>query len=467
MSTRRKTLIAVLVGVACTATTAEMIDPKQAKYSICGDRKVTYINGIITSQADAALDLQRLIEANGNAYHGYLLMYALAYNKMGGFPVDFYQSVMQVLSGYANATWTAFYNAVQSSIYSAGMSQSTAQKVSATVDDRYAFLKPAPYADSDLASIMNSIGPYVSSWAGRMNVFVCHSQGNLYCNLVYDKLLTIGVPSHQMGFVGVAVPYPSVRGGNTYVTSTNDLVIDSVRAALSNIPAAALPLPGNVTAPYDPNMDITGHGFIETYLTYAATKNVITNGIRAKFDGLKQTQIKTADIDSRYTFQGRAAWRDCTVPLDAYGYTRNHLAPKRPDGCGSGYPATMPGIWIVPVVDTYPVGPGPIKTRPGSSGEVPGLAKQMRDGCIAMAAGLWPAQAASGYFLPDPPPGQTAGNCAHSPVYDPVWSNARLADRYNGFRSGDGPLQEGEITWPDSNFLQGSTTSFKGPTCRN
>lgn len=464
MNTHPKTLIAVLVAAACTTTTAETIDPKQAKYNICGTRKVTYINGITTSLTQANADLLRLAAANGNAYNKYLLQYSLSYNKTGGFPVDFYQAVLQVLSGYANATWSAFYNAVQSGIYSLGMPQATAQKVSKTVDDLFALTAPARYADSDLNSIMNSIGPYVSAWRGRMNVFVCHSQGNLYCNLIYDKLLAVGVPSHQMGFVGVAVPYPSVRTGNTYVTSTNDLVIDSVRVALSNIPAAALPLAGNATVPYDPNRDVTGHAFGNTYLTYAATKNAITSGIRAEFDGLKQTQIKTADIDPMYSFTGRATWRDCTVPLDPQGHTWTYYAPKRPFSCRSGYPATMPGVWIVPVVDVTPAGPGPITTRPGSPGEVPGLAKQMRDGCIARAASIWPAQAASGYNILDPTP-NAAGYC--DSVYYSFTTNAHLASRYNGFNSGDGPLKEWEVTGQDSYYLQGGTTSYKGPTCRN
>ena len=164
---------------------------------------------------------------------------------------------------------------------------------------------------------------------------------------------------------------------------------------------------------------------------------------------------------------GRAAWRDCTVPLDPQGYTWTYYAPKRPSSCGSGYPATNPNVWIVPVVDVTPVGQGSITTRPGSPGEVPGLATQMRDGCIAMAAAMWPAQAASGYSIPDPAPGQTAGYCAYSYYYDPMWSNVRLAVRYNGFRSGDGPLKESVVTGQDSYYLQGGTLSSKGPTCRN
>lgn len=468
MIRHQKKLIALLVAAACTTTTtAATIDPNLAKYNICGWRKVTYINGITTKQSDANDDLALLMLVNGNAHNQYPLQYSLAYNKTGGFPTDFRQAVLQVLSGYVNATWAAFYNAVESAIYSSGMSETTAQLVSKKVDDLFALTKPAPYADSDLASIMNNIGPHMSYWYGRMNVFVCHSQGNLYCNLVYDKLRAAGVPSRQMGFVGVAVPYDSVPTGNTYVTSTKDFVIDTVRIAVSALPAAPKPLLANVTHPYDPVRDITGHGFSETYLHYATLKNKITSGITAEFNGLRQAQVKTADIDPTYSFMGRSAWKDCTVPLDAQGYTRTHLAPTRPSGCGAGYPAINPNIWIVPVVQVFPVGMGQVTTRPGSPGEVPGLATTQRDGCLAMAAALWPAQWKSGYSIPDPPPGQTAGHCAYSPYYDPMWSNARLAVRYNGFRSGDGPLQERLVTGQNTYFLEGSTQSYKGPTCRN
>ncbi len=453
----RKTLIAALVGAACATATAETINPNALLYDICGWRKVTYINGITTYQSDANEDLEVLKQVYGNSYKKHPVQYQVAYNQTGGFPTDFHDSVMQVLKGYTSATWDGWYQAVQSAIYTY-MPLSTAQKISKTVDDMYSLTKPSPYQDRDLTTILNNIGPNVAYWRGRMNVFVCHSQGNLYCNLVYDKLIAAGVPSQQMGFVGVAVPYWSVPTGNTYVTSTNDLVIDSVRTALLPVPLASAPLPGNATAPYDPNKDITGHSFNETYLTSAATRNKITAGIDSEFNGLRQTQIKTADIDPAYTFSGRAQWRDCSIDLDAYGYTRYRAT--RPSSCGQGYPANMPSVLIAPVVDIYPAGMGTITTRAGSPGETPGLATTMRDGCIALAAGFYKTLAATGTVA-----GDNAGYCSQTWQWDPI-SNVRLASRYKGFISGDGYWTK-TTPWQDPYYTMGGANATKGPICRN
>ena len=96
-------------------------------------------------------------------------------------------------------------------------------------------MEPSPYQDQDLTDIMNAIywqtagGQYAYAKARR--VFVPHSQGNLYMNLVYDKLIAGGTPAKSIGVVGMAVPYWSVRTGNTFVTSANDVVIDATRVS--------------------------------------------------------------------------------------------------------------------------------------------------------------------------------------------------------------------------------------------
>jgi len=58
-----------------------------------------------------------------------------------------------------------------------------------------------------------------------------------------------------------------------------------VRAAIS--PATVLP--SNVTIPYYPAIDQTGHFFIQTYLEDPAAKNMLISKITSEFDGLKTT----------------------------------------------------------------------------------------------------------------------------------------------------------------------------------
>ena len=219
------------VGTASAAN----IDPRLAKYDVCGRFEVFHINGIMTTRIQAGQNRDRIRVVYGNAYNGHLIFYGLGYNQTRGFATDLYQSALQVISGYAGATWDKFMNAVTFSVYSIGMPEATAKAIAKVVTDKYAFTKPSPYQDQDLTDIMNEINSQTAGGANAYHkarkVFVPHSQGNLYMNLVYDKLIANGTPAASMGVVGMAVPYSSVRSGNTYVTSWNDVVVDATRVA--------------------------------------------------------------------------------------------------------------------------------------------------------------------------------------------------------------------------------------------
>ena len=68
-----------------------------------------------------------------------------------------YQSALQVISGYAGATWDKFMHAVTFGVYSVGMPQATAKAIAKVVTDMFAFTKPSPYQDQDFADIMADI----------------------------------------------------------------------------------------------------------------------------------------------------------------------------------------------------------------------------------------------------------------------------------------------------------------------
>jgi len=442
---RHRTLIAVLISAACTAATAGTVaDPRLAKPDVCGSFKIIHINGIMTDQTEAGKNLQELQLRYGNAYAGHLLTYKLAYNQSRGFPTDFYQSVLQVIKGYYGATWSNFYNAVQSAIYAAGMSQATAKTISKTVDDLYGLTKPAPYQDADLNDIVTAIQA-VTQWSpGVRIVIVPHSQGNLYANLVVPKLVALGVPLTSIGVVGVAVPYSSVPTGNTYVTSANDLVIDSVRAALANIPAAAPILAANVTVPYN-SADLLGHDFIVTYFADPNARSKIIAAITSEFGTLKTTRTNPESYYPQFVFTGVSQWADCTGTPPQW------------------HPPTAPSAicwytWWEPIVSSAPAGNYVYTWRPGAPSETTALATAQANGCVALAKSVWPAA-----VLNNVASATVSGNCSYAGYSD---NDAFFAARYNGLYSGDG-VKTTVISSKDTYFAQGGTIAHILPTCRN
>jgi hypothetical protein len=265
------------VGAANAAT----IDPLLAKSDVCGRFEVFHINGIMTTRTEAEQNLRQIGVVYGNAYKEHLIAYALAYNQTRGFATDFYDSALQVIKGYTGATWDSFMNAVTFGVYSTFMPEPTAKAIAKAVTDLFAFTKPSPYQDQDLADLMLD---FQQSQTHARLVIVPHSQGNLYANLVYDKLVASGKPAKSIGVVGVAVPYSSVRSGNTYITSANDVVIDATRnATLGTV------LGPNVTIPYQPTVDVLGHNLRGTYLANSTVRSMLNSRITSEFNGLKTT----------------------------------------------------------------------------------------------------------------------------------------------------------------------------------
>ena len=245
----------------------------------------------------------------------------------------------------------------------------------------------------------------------------------------------------------MAVPYSSVRTGNTYVTSGNDLVIDSTRLpTLNNI------LSPNVsdTVPADGrHIRPQSARHLSRDTVAGGARSMMVSRITSEFNGLKTT-ITSADIDSRYTFVGQAGWADCT-----YG----------PGGIGS--PSLRPysicgyDAWLAPIVQFYTPGPTatPLTTRLGAPSEVNALATAQVNACIAIGATHWNTLATTGTVA-----GQTF-NCSAWASY-----SSELAWRYNGYRSGDSTTTT-TVTWLNPYgippTLYGNTTIYKKPICRN
>ena len=272
--------LTLLLFFCSTVVHAATIDPRVAKHDTCGRYELFSINGIMTDPIGAAANLERIKVVYGNAYKEHLIRYVVAYNQTRGLKTDFLDSAKQVISGYAGATWDKWMNAVTFGVYSLFLDAATSAAIAKKVTDLYGFTRPSSYQDEDLNSILKDI---LGGTAGNgRRLLFGHSQGNLYMNLVYDKMLATGMTPHTIGVVGLAVPFSSLRTGNVHTTSFNDVVIDAVRVAtLNNV------LSPTIAIPYAPTIDPLGHNLIKTYFANSAARTQINANITAEFGRIK------------------------------------------------------------------------------------------------------------------------------------------------------------------------------------
>jgi hypothetical protein len=142
-----------------------------------------FINGILTSQADALVEAQKLQDKLGYDLNGESLTVRLGYNAthLGGLG-DKIESLTQAFSH--------------------------------------------PLSDFDLNTILMQIHPEVTT---RKILLVGHSQGAFYTDEMYEYLVRHGVPKQSIAVYNIATPESYVAGGGGYLTSTNDKVINWVR----------------------------------------------------------------------------------------------------------------------------------------------------------------------------------------------------------------------------------------------
>lgn len=115
---------------------------------------------------------------------------------------------------------------------------------------------------------------------GRVLV-VGHSQGCLYANSAYTALAkdSDDLPMDSFGIVAVGTPSSRVAGGGSYVTRTDDLVINTVRWFYPGT------LDGNVTNGSD-SSDWKNHSFIDAYLDGDLSGSMIVSKALARANGL-------------------------------------------------------------------------------------------------------------------------------------------------------------------------------------
>lgn len=142
-------------------------------------------------------------------------------------------------------------------------------------------------SDYDLTNMLNDMSSKVKT---EKVLLVAHSQGNFYANDIYDSLASRlgGIPSESVGVYGVASPADKVSGGGSYLTSSNDKVINLVRMK------GVLPvLKANTTIVSDDVSSMFGgHDFINVYLKYKSGE--IVKNIKDELSNLKNNAIQNS-----------------------------------------------------------------------------------------------------------------------------------------------------------------------------
>lgn len=201
---------------------------------------IVYVNGVMTSYADAQNDLLRLEQIFDQKENTKDIRFENGYNPihLDGFG-DEIESISQAFG--------------------------------------------TPISDYDLDTILSQIAPEVTT---RKLLLVGHSQGSFYTNEMYDYLIAHGVPRSSIAVYNVATPADRVAGGGAYLTSGNDKLINQVRIwdAEAGLPQ---PLPANILIPFQSGDDTDpygGHYFETDYLVGAGTR--IVHDVEAALAGL-------------------------------------------------------------------------------------------------------------------------------------------------------------------------------------
>src|SRR3989344_3652552 len=226
---------------------------------------VVYINGILTSRADADDDLAKLKKEYQDKTQDNRTKFIVGYNPshIGG-GGDLYKSIVQ-----AYQTEGSFV------------------------------------ADTDLTTILLQIHPQVTT---QKVVVVGHSQGTFYTNDLYKYLTSHGVSENSIAVYNIATPASFVKSKlGQYLTSSTDKVINRVREGIKHAPsvesfgagAALATVPQTMPKdPLPPNTSFVlnskeiadengGHSFSNVYLENAP--GTIVSTISNDLSGLSST----------------------------------------------------------------------------------------------------------------------------------------------------------------------------------
>ncbi|QXE85547.1 hypothetical protein KP003_14295 [Geomonas nitrogeniifigens] len=250
-------IAAVLITVFASVISAPAVSSAAVSACAAANYSIIYINGIWTTDArPAALDLQRAV---GTTHNGQTVKVSIAYNKTHGKTSDLADVFRQKLNEYPGVAAELLIKALTSGIGS-GLPDALVEFARAYNIDKIRDAESIGYSDEDLRDIVGFIRGSITE--NQKILLVPHSQGNLYANSAYAALTSgdDAIPTSSIKIFGIASPAAHIAGNSDYLTSTNDLVINGLRAA-----SGLSVLQANFTVSLTTS-DLSGHGMTEVYL---------------------------------------------------------------------------------------------------------------------------------------------------------------------------------------------------------
>lgn len=296
MNIFKKSISCLFVGLIALAAT-----DSQASNLICDtsetndDFVVGFFNGVGNSELQAQLSLAQVARIYGSEHEGLTIKYEPFYNHTGSsLGSNTGQDLVEVFrqradeldpSGYLSKRFELFYamktndsgGLINDVINTIG---TTNQVLKGAIEDLYTdvanevlaqvgelYYNPPTITDYNIHS---SRIASLSAQGSRM-LFVAHSQGNLFANAAYDY--TLGLSNMSSSNVGVLHIAPATTTTNgTHVLADKDVVINGLRLT-GTVPDITVEIPATHLL-----TDISGHGFIKTYMeqsldTYGQVKD--------------------------------------------------------------------------------------------------------------------------------------------------------------------------------------------------
>lgn len=359
-------LIALGIAADFTAARAGTVDPRLVKNDVCGRYEIFHINGVDTNLAGAQANLERLQAEFGNAHEEHLISYGLLFNSTAGLAFDLLDSARQVIADYPGLTLREFFRWIRTQIFPDEESARIGLEINARIAARLGLTAPEAYNDADLANMVNTLRS-THQPTGKL-LLVPHSQGNLYANLVWERVVTgvssppplFRIETNSIGMMGVGTP-TYLRVGE-HVTSRQDLVMRAVRLiAPVSTPQANISL-------FRSAADLSGHNFRETYLTQGASRTTVVLNMEEALSRLTSSAVPLRWL------REYAEYYNCSGIL--------YFPYPPPWRCPFQSQFVNPPEFPTPIVTFGVAGQPQRVVRSGSLGEIAELARAHATGCV-------------------------------------------------------------------------------------
>lgn len=268
------------------ATQSQAVSAPKITCTPNGEILVVYANGIRNEPAEAAINLNTLARTIGTQpRRGRALSYRLIYNPTRGFISDTLETVRLKAAEYGLTEAQVLAGYDSESIYKELGDALGANRVLRFAEDMatYWSRKAAQYQDQPFvreADFLNAVNDVKALPPTTSVLFVGHSEGSVFANLLFAAA-TSGVNSRpaqtaRVTSVGVAakevaglLPSEVTPPQRAYVTSTNDIVINTLRGLRPDTLAGYV----NSPTPNEPielilsgELDILNHNMVKVYL---------------------------------------------------------------------------------------------------------------------------------------------------------------------------------------------------------